>query len=178
MRYASSFLDRPVYSLQTMLRQIAALDAQILPNIPNGAYTESTKASVKSFQQAYDLPANGNVSLPVWDQIVSAYNRSLPLLLPPVCPLLRFPLPIKPGAFNEHLRLAQAMLLSLSSYFSELNAPAVSGILDETTERGLRWIQAAADLPVNGILDVDTWNRLSHVYRLMIGDGSKRTDFG
>ena len=175
----SYFLDRPVYSLQTMLRQISSTDSQILPNIPNGNYTESTKASVQSFQRAYGFPANGNVDQRVWDEIVDVHNDALSILLPPQNPLLRFPnLPLKPGEANEHLRLVQSMLISLSKYFAELKAPSVTGILDEPTEQGLRWLQTASGLPINGNLDVMTWNHLTYVYRLMIGDGGNKADFG
>lgn len=179
MTKGAYFLNRPVYSLQTMLRQIAAVDSQILPNIPNGTYTESTAAAVRSFQRAYDLPVNGTVDQKAWEQIVDAHNNALSILFPPQNPLLRFPvLPIKPGESNEHLRLAQAMLITLSDHFSELQPPSVTGILDAPTERGLRWIQAASDLPINGALDILTWNHLTYVYHLMIGDGGNQSDFG
>lgn len=172
MREADFYLGNPVYSLQTMLRQISDFDSRVLPVVPDGYFGPSTIASVRSFQQAYGLPVTGDVDEGTWNTIVRVHNmaraeRNMPNIQP-----LWFPgQSIEPGEENVHLLLVQAMLTALSRYYPELEAPRLTGILDPVTEQDLKWIQQSADLPRTGALNTLTWHALTGLYRITTGIG-------
>lgn len=174
MREPEFFLGNPVRSLQTMLRQISDADPRVLPLIPDGFYGANTYASVRSFQEAYGLPVTGEADLPTWEAIVEVHNRILPEIMPPTTQPVWFPgQSVQPGDYNIHLYLVQAMLLALSRYYPELEAPQVTGTLDAVTERDLKWIQRAAGLPETGILNTLTWHTLNGLYRTTTGTGER-----
>ncbi len=174
MRAPEFYAGRPVSSLQTMLRLISETDTRILPIVPDGIYGANTYASVLSFQDAYGLPLTGEADLLTWDTIVRAYDRAIPQTTSPtLSPLWSTSRTVEPGQFNYHIYLIQAMLAALSDVFQEQKAPELNGILDETTQQGLQWIQSISGLPKTGALDTATWNHLNALYRTVIKDGRK-----
>lgn len=174
MRAPEYYAGRPVSSLQTMLRLISETDARILPIIPDGIYGANTYASVLSFQDAYGLPLTGEADNLTWDAIVRAHDRAVTQTLSPtLSPLWSTSRTVEPGQFNYHIYLIQAMLAALSDIFQQLTIPELSGILDETTQQGLRWIQSVSGLSQTGALDTATWNHLNALYRTIIRDGQK-----
>lgn len=172
MREPEAYLGRPVYSLQTMLRQISDADPRVLPVIPDGQYGRNTYASVRSFQQAYGMPPTGIADLPTWDAIVQAHNRVLPELISPVIrPLWISGKSVLPGECNIHIHLVQGALIALAKLYPEITPPQVTGCLDPVTADGLRWVQRLSDLPQNGILNTATWHALNGLYRVAVGKG-------
>ncbi len=172
MREADFYLGNPVYSLQTMLRQISDFDSRVLPVVPDGYFGPSTIASVRSFQQAYGLPVTGEVEEATWNTVVTAHDLArAERTMPRIEPLWYPSRSIEPGEENVHLLLVQAMLTALSRYYPELEAPRVTGILDPVTERDLKWIQRTSDLPQTGALNTLTWHALTALYRIATGIG-------
>ncbi len=172
MREAQDYLNRPVLSLQTMLRQLSDLDDAVLPLIPNGQYGKNTFASVRSFQQAAGLPATGLADLATWTALRLVHDRALELLRTPTTePQWEVAQSVSPGEENLHLYLVQAMLTALASFFPQLTAPVPSSTLQEDTAAGLRFVQEAAGLPVTGVLDTLTWHALNDLYRVTVGTG-------
>lgn len=174
MRSPETYLGNPILSLQTMLRQISDFDPRILPVVPDGLYGASTYASVRSFQEAYDLPANGEVDRRTWDAIVEAHNHILAERMQPRTQPFWFPgQSVQPGERNIHLYLVQAMLVALSQFYPELEVPPVDGIFGPATQRNLQWIQAKAGLPETGNLNTLTWHALNSLYRITTGTGEE-----
>ena len=172
MREPEFYLGKPVRSLQTMLRHISEEDIRILPLIPDGVFGGNTYASVRSFQQTYQLPDTGTVDSSTWDAIVSVHNQLLPTRFSPgILPVWPSGNCILPGEANDHIFLIQAMLAAISRYFSTQTAPSLTGTLDEATENGLRWVQSAGGLTATGALDTTTWHYLTALYRIMTGSG-------
>ena len=167
MRQPEFYLGRPVISLQTMLRQISDHDSRILPVIPDGLYGPNTYASVRSFQEAYGLPVTGQADIVTWNAVAEAHRSILPERgIPSIQPFWFPGRSIQPGETSVHLYLVQAMLLVLSAYFPELEAPAVDGILNPLTQRDLQWIQEKAGLEQSGALNTLTWHALNSLYRI------------
>lgn len=174
IREPAFYIGRPIFSLQTMLRQISFRDPRVLPVIPNGTFGRNTYASVRSFQAAYGLPQTGRVDQTVWDAVAAAYEAALRDVFPPeVLPFWPVGQVLRPRAQNPDLYLAQAMLYVLSQRFRDLPTPTFSGTLDAATAKGLRWVQQAAGLPQNGSLDTQTWRILSSLYRGMTGPAAE-----
>ena len=172
MRQPEIYLVNPIYSLQTMLRQISDFDPRVLPVVPDGYYGKSTHASVRSFQQAYGLPVTGDTDGATWNAIAETYRLALQERDMPTIEPVWFPgQSIDPGEENIHLFLVQAMLAALSRYYTDLEAPAVNGILDPTTEQDLKRVQRAAGLPQTGSLTTLTFQALTELYRITTGAG-------
>ena len=173
MRIPATYLGNPVFSLQTILRQISDLDSHILPVVPDGLYGPSTYASVRSFQEAHGLPVTGEVNRMTWEAIVKVWDAILPERMQPKTEPLWFPgQTVLPGEKNVHLYLVQAMLLALSQYYPELIAPPVDGSLNPQTQQDLQWIQLKAGLPETGDLNTLTWQALNSLYRITAGSGA------
>ena len=169
----NDFLNRPVYSLQTMLRTISDTDTRILPVIPNGIYGPNTYASVRSFQQAYDLADTGSVNWETWNKIISVHNqvqkqRNTPVTIPVWEPSYI----VSIGQYNAHVTLVQAMLIALSTRYPAFPKPALTGVLDIETAEGLRQVQRAAGIEDRGNLDTETWFYLNHLYRTVLRSGA------
>lgn len=174
IREPAFYIGRPIFSLQTMLRQISFWDPRVLPVIPNGTFGRNTYASVRSFQAAYGLPQTGRVAQTDWDVIVVAYEAALRDAYPPqVLPFWPVSRVIRPGTQAPDLYLVQAMLYALSQRFRDLSTPAFTGTLDASTAKGLRWVQKSASLQETGALDAQTWRALSDLYRGMTGPAAK-----
>lgn len=172
MRIPEIYLGKPVRSLQTMLRLIADTSAHVLPVIPSGYYAMSTHAAVRSFQAANGLPQTGEADAVTWAAVANAYEHArFSQLMPAILPIWRAEAAIHPGEENYHLYLVQAMLAALAQFFSELDAPVLSGSLDAATEQGLRWVQRLSALPETGVLDTATWHYLNGLYRTTVGNG-------
>lgn len=168
-------MTRPIFYIQTLLRQLSDVDPRILPLIPSGIYDGSTQAAVRSFQSAYGLPKTGTIDQQTWDAVTSAHQQARPTFLPPPSPILwPLELVLRPDDDHPHLYLAQAMLTVLAGFYAGLQPPAISGRLDPATEAGLRWLQRAADLPVTGRLDLAGWQYLLGLYRVSVATDMKK----
>lgn len=68
------YINRPVRSLQTMLRVLSTIFPALLNVNPDGIYGESTKNAVSAFQRFAHLPATGIAETETWN----ALGRLLP----------------------------------------------------------------------------------------------------
>lgn len=75
MNDADFYIGKPIRSLQTMLRVIAAADEAIPQVVPDGIYGPDTEAAVTAFQARHDLPQTGEVDQATWNRIVDAYLK-------------------------------------------------------------------------------------------------------
>lgn len=153
---SEKYLGRPVYSLQTLLRELSNFDSRILPLIPDGIYGPNTYASIVSFQAAKKLPVTGNADLATWQAIVEAYRETVPYQGNPVY--------AAPGDSHHLLYPAQAMLAAISNLYPAIPAPVASGSLDRDTEAALKQIQKAAGLAETGFLDFRTYQNLQQIF--------------
>jgi len=168
MRSPESFLGQPIRSLQTMLRVIAEDDPQYNPVIPDGIYGPETMAAVSAFQRNRGLPVTGVANQLTWEAIVDAYEpalvrrdeaQSLEIILNPGQA-------IRKGERHPHIFLVQGMLQVLSDRYKSINAPALTGLLDEITADSLASFQFLSNLPMTGNLDKHTWKHLALQYPL------------
>ena len=64
------------------------------------------------------------------------------------------------GDRHHHISLIQAMLQLLSRVYSQFPDLGLTGQFDGPTEEAVRLLQTLSGLPVNGILDKNTWKYL------------------
>lgn len=170
MRPEASFVGRPIRSLQTMLRTISEDRPDYVSIIPDGIYGPETMSAVTAFQRIHGLPATGVTNLDTWEAIVAEYDEArinrdsaqpLEIILDPGQI-------IRKGERHPHLYLIQGMLAVLSETYASLDAPGMSGILDDATADALAAFQTLNGLPMTGHLDKKTWKHLALQYPLAV----------
>ena len=128
MRPSESFIGQPIRSLQTMLRVLAENDTAYLPVIPDGIYGPETVQAVSVFQRNHGLPITGMTDQTTWETIVAIYEpalveqdsaQTLEIILNPSQI-------IRKGERNPNLRIAQAMLYTLSEIYESISQPSLS----------------------------------------------------
>lgn len=168
MRPAESFIGQPIRSLQTMLRVLAENDNSYLPIIPDGIYGPETVQAVSVFQRNHGLPITGMTDQTTWEAIVAIYEpalieqdsaQSLEIILNPGQV-------IRKGERHSNVRLAQAILFTLSEVYKSVSQPTLSGLLDQPTSDSLSSFQSLSGLPMTGHLDKHTWKHLALQYPL------------
>ena len=71
------FINAPVLSLQTMLREISFQYPSIPRVTPDGVFGERTLEAVMVFQREFFPPVTGMVDNDTWDAIAVVYQLSL-----------------------------------------------------------------------------------------------------
>ena len=156
-------IGQPVRSLQTMLRTIAQNDSKVLPVIPDGIYGSDTMSSVSSFQRRHSLPATGATDIDTWYAVAD-----------PVLPILQKGQVIRAGEVNEHLYMMHGMLRAVGEYYPTMPRVACNNVHDEGSVAAVRWLQTRAGIEPTGNITRLTWKNLSRLYRITIGDGTRR----
>ena len=164
----------PVY--REAVRQIQNylyISSQVNPKItrvnPDGIYGESTAQAVAAFQTLFGLPSSGRVDFATWQALLDAYRKALPLLREPES-IVPFEKSLKdkalsPGDRSELVRMIRLMLRQLGQRFLPFSELADSDEYDEEMEDAIFSFQRIVGLPVTGIVDLLTWNRLAESYR-------------
>ena len=157
-----------VRELQRMLRTLAFDDVRIPLISEDGLFGQETANAVAAAQACLKLPESGRVDYPTWVSLVGAThavqekNRE-----PSPIPVLQAGDPaVQEGDDCDAALGAQMMCRSLARRFANLTAPALTGVMDASTLRGLAEMQKICDLPVTGQIDPSTWNALTQAYAL------------
>ena len=174
MIFPEDYINRPVRSLQTMLRVLSAVFPDLPRVNPDGIYGESTEKAVRAFQARENLPVTGTADNDTWNRLAGCYLRHGPAVMPPE------PLSISwnpgqvvlPGEENLHLFLMQAMMAALARLYAGAEPPAVTGRYDAATKKAVLELQALFGLEPNGVIDQRFWAHLSRLYSLSVGSGT------
>ena len=175
MNASSTYIGRPIRSLQTMLRVIAAAEPSLPSIVPDGIYGPDTQAAVTAFQARCGLPQTGVTDQQTWDRIVSIY-LGLRSAVYPAGPLRIRWQPqqtITAGEQNLHLYPIQAMFAALCRRFSDLSAPPVNGRHGPESVAAVQQFQRICGLEPSGSIDQTTWEQLGKLYALISGDGDR-----
>lgn len=171
---SNDYANRPVRSLQTMLRILFQQDEAAPVIIPDGIFGPQTEAAVSYFQKKNKLPVTGVADFATWDKLVPLYEAAL-LEQGPSEPLILVLNPnqvIRAGEWNYHLFLIQAILAVLAEIHKDFPRVPVSGVLDPETAKSISCFQKVTGLPVTGEIDKSTWQQLARHYPNAVGDGT------
>ena len=173
MNDADFYIGKPIRSLQTMLRVIAAADEAIPQVVPDGIYGPDTEAAVTAFQARHDLPPTGEADQATWNRVVDAYLKLGSFVLPIEALRIRWQpqQSIDAGEENLHLFPIQAMLAVLPTRYCNLSAPPVDGRTARRPSPPCGSCKTLCGLPANGSVDQTTWDHLCKLYALASGDG-------
>ena len=150
--------------------------SQNYPNIPkiyppDGIFTRETENAVKEFQSTFHLTQDGIVGPATWYAVqrifytVKRLNElnSEGLRLEDIS--TQFPSVLSFGQNNVGVRTLQYFLNLVGTYVDTVPPLPVTGYFGEQTRNAVLAFQRTYGLVQDGIVGVNTWNRLYDVYR-------------
>ena len=160
-----------VVVVQVALNRIAQ-NYPAIPKIPqpDGIYGPRTEASVRAFQEIFNLTPDGIVGRATWYAIVRLYTAVTDL------GELRSqgqqfyainwspPNSLSLGDTGAKVRQLQYMLRILSSYIPSIPSVAIDGILGRNTRAAVLAAQRRFALPETGAVDAPTWELIYDQY--------------
>lgn len=156
-----------VVTVQVSLNRIA----QAYPAIPkissvDGIYGSQTEASVRAFQEIFDLTPDGIVGPATWYALVRLYTgvTSLSELRSQGQQFYAInwaaPNALQVGSTGEKVRQLQYMLSILSSYIQSIPPVTIDGIYGQATRNAVLAAQRRFALPETGNVDAETWDEI------------------
>ena len=160
-----------VVTLQVALNRIAQ-NYPAIPKIPeiDGIYGSRTEATVRKFQEVFDLAADGIVGPETWYAMVRLYT-AVTRLAELQSYGQRFysiswnpPDSLRQGATGEKVRQLQYMLEVLSNYIPEIPSVTIDGIYGTATRAAVLAAQRRFRLPETGVVDKAVWDQIYDQY--------------
>ncbi len=156
-----------VVTLQVALNRIAQ-SYPAIPKIPtaDGIFGSRTEATVRAFQQIFNLTPDGIVGPATWYAIVRLYTAVTRLAE------LRSqgqqfysinwspPNALQQGNTGEKVRQLQYMLSILSDFIPSIPPLTIDGVYGQATRSAVLAAQRRFGLPETGVVDARTWNEI------------------
>ncbi len=156
-----------VVTLQVALNRIAQ-SYPAIPKIPtaDGIFGPRTEATVRAFQEIFNLTPDGIVGPATWYAVVRLYTAVTRLAE------LRSqgqqfyainwspPNALQEGSTGEKVRQLQYMLAILSDYIPSIPPVTIDGIYGPATRRAVLAAQRRFALPETGTVDPRTWDEI------------------
>lgn len=149
--------------------------SQNYPAIPklspvDGIFGSRTEASVRKFQEIFDLTVDGIVGKATWYALVRLYTavtrlselRSQGQRFYSIS--WEYPNSPQLGSTGEKVRHLQYMLAVLSEYIPQIPSVAVDGVFGRETLDAVLAAQRYFDLPETGIVNAATWEEIYDQY--------------
>lgn len=157
-----------IRELQTCLRQIFREDGSPPLQI-TGVYDDPTRQAVARVQQQAGLPADGELNFASWEAVSRACRRANARFAAPVL-LDLFPSAdflLSRGASGNLVLGMQLLLRFLSEKYRNIPAAEQTGSFGPATEQAVQALQRKAGLPVTGVINAETWNRMALLYNFV-----------
>ncbi len=151
---------------QLMLRSLSfAYDEPYLRANVTGDYDSRTRRAVNFFQEKNKIPVTGVVDLRTWNELARQYNHQMKLrqgiAINPIG--MDYDFQTTPGERSDTVYILQILLNTLSRDYG-MTYISPSGIYGRQTADAVKYFQEKNNLPVTGVADVTTWQRLAEEY--------------
>ena len=160
--------------LQYFLAFIAEFDDAVPTPAIDGIYGAGTEEAVRSFQRARGLTADGIAGRATWNAIHDAYRGIIAYLYGEETVRKIEPYPgmvLKRGMDGPSVQLVQQELSYISRFLYEIAPLPDTGYFGARTEDSVERFQELFGLPVTGMVDEATWNRIGEMAAvLVLGD--------
>lgn len=164
--YDSTDRGMRIRVLQRMLRALAEPDVR-----ENGQYDEVTREAVRRFQRMRGYPATGIADRRTWEEMSRLYwEREAEVMIEGIRPFVGRERRIYPRERSDLVMILQLVLNELGIRYDGLGPIPLSGIYDEMTEGAVREFQRINLLPMDGVTDARTWNRMVRQYNDVVRD--------
>ncbi|MBQ7801570.1 MAG: peptidoglycan-binding protein [Oscillospiraceae bacterium] len=156
-----------VVVIQVSLNRISQ-NYPAIPKVPtvDGIFGSRTEASVKKFQEIFNLTPDGIVGKATWYALVRLYTAvtSLSELRSQGQQFYAinwsYPDPLQQGDTGDKIRHLQYMLSVLAAFIPQIPEVAVDGIFGPRTRDAVLAAQRWFGLPETGQVDDDTWDEI------------------
>ena len=151
------------------------------PGIPkiypvDGFYGGSTTEAVRKFQEVFDLEPDGLVGRATWNQIQFIYNavkklytvNSEGIRITDVT--TRYTDTLSEGSSGDGVLTIQYYLSYIALFVPSVSAAAMDGSFGPATTNAVKSFQKTYGLPVTGVVDRATWDRIESVYFEMVSE--------
>lgn len=138
--------------------------------LPNGVFDVRTEDAVKKFQEVFFLPVTGEVDKATWYKIKRLFVgvRRLTELNSIGITIDEADLPyeneLSLGSNGNSVRAIQYYLNVIAYFNGNLNTLPIDGVFGEDTVNAVRVFQQFYNLPVTGVIDRQTWNKIREIY--------------
>ena len=138
--------------------------------IPDGVFSFDTEEAVKKFQEIFSLTPDGIVGKATWYRTQFIYNavKRLNELDSEGIDLIevtkQFENELSVGSRGVEVANVQYFINYLSTFYDTIPEVTIDGVFGSDTENAVRAVQRTFDLPVTGVLDLDTWETLYRTY--------------
>lgn len=154
-----------VVTLQYMLAVVGAYYESVVPVEINGNFDQRTAESVRSFQATYGLPQTGSVDRTTWNELMRAYFAILESVPLEASSIALYPgRPLSEGVRNEYVRILQEYLTYINQAYPDIPTVTATGYFGPLTKASVAAFQRQFGLPVNGVVNAETWNTIAGVY--------------
>ena len=165
-------VSNDVRTIQLQLNRIAN-NYPAIPKIgnANGFFDQPTENAVRAFQRIFNLTEDGIVGKATWYKIKLYYNsvRRLGELSAEGIPLEEvspvFPSVLQEGMQGQNVKDLQYYLNVVANFNNAIPSVAMDGIFGPSTTAAVRAFQQFYGLTADGIVGVQTWNKLQDVYQ-------------
>ena len=162
---------RDVELAQIRLNRISAN----FPGIPkifpiNGFFGSEMSATVRKFQEVFNLDVDGIIGRATWNRIQNVYNavkklqtvNSEGLRLEDLS--TQYPGNLSEGMSSSGVLTLQYYLYYVSTFVPTVLPLSVDGVFGSGTKSSVESFQRTYGLPINGVVDRRTWERIQNTY--------------
>ena len=163
-------LAQPVRSLQYMLRRLSMVYGFLPALAADGIFGERTLEAVMLFQRELHPPVTGVVDRGTWEAIRGLWDQ-VEREISGANALRAFPSEgtgVEPGEEKEYMILPQTMFQVLGRHLNGITEGPSLGIHDRASVDNVHWLQHAAGLKEDGVMDHRTWEMLVRLYEVFV----------
>ena len=166
MPYTDEEKKDHIRELQTYLRDIAYVNTDIPPLIPDGIYGRETADAVTAFQNAYGLEPTGAVDEATWYEIHKQHQNAMNYIEEPlgiqVFPFSEYIITV--GTAGTAVAMLQLMMNGIAGLYANLPPLNVTGTFDQNSKRAVEMFQIILGIIPTGEVDAATWNLITEVF--------------